>query len=141
MSPGIANPTTCPRWRGPLAYGHAGATRIFLGCCCDKRRMLRAACDQPEPRDRAKLGLSGAPVADAVDGRDRAELAPRRARRSAQSFEERTRPDDGLARPRLRAQAPRVGHRRRQVRVLAVVEGELEVAVSLEPVLDDLATD
>jgi hypothetical protein len=29
MSAGTANPTTCPRCRGPLAYGQAGATRIF----------------------------------------------------------------------------------------------------------------
>src|SRR5437764_12721890 len=29
MSAGTANPTTWPRCRGPLAYGHAGATRIF----------------------------------------------------------------------------------------------------------------
>src|ERR687888_1036695 len=40
MSAGTANPTTCPRCLGPLAYGHAGATRIFLGSCCDKDRLL-----------------------------------------------------------------------------------------------------
>src|SRR5438552_12343423 len=141
MSPGMANPTTCPRWRGPLAYGHAGATRIFRGSCCDIAPMLRAAGHQAKAGDRAQLGVPSAPVADAVDDRDRAELAPVRSRRAAESFEERTRADDGLARPRPRRQAPRLGHRRRQVRVLAVVEDEVEVAVALEAVFDDLAAD
>src|ERR671939_689382 len=127
MSPGMANPTTCPRCLGAFAYGHAGATRIFRGCCCDKRRMLCAACDQAETRDRAQLGVLGAPVADPLDHRHRAELAPARARRAAESFEERTRAEDGFARPRLRPQTPRVGHRRHRVRVLAVEESELEV--------------
>src|SRR5262245_19141758 len=31
MSAGTANPATWPMWRGALAYGHAGATRIFCG--------------------------------------------------------------------------------------------------------------
>ena len=31
MSAGTANPATCPMWRGALAYGQAGATRIFCG--------------------------------------------------------------------------------------------------------------
>src|SRR6266851_7295182 len=29
-SPGTASPATWPMWRGPLAYGHAGATRTVL---------------------------------------------------------------------------------------------------------------
>src|SRR5689334_17858734 len=29
MSDGTPNPATWPMWRGPLAYGHATATRIF----------------------------------------------------------------------------------------------------------------
>src|SRR5919204_4915758 len=35
MSAGTAKPTTCPRWRRPLAYGHAGATRIFFDCAAN----------------------------------------------------------------------------------------------------------
>src|SRR3954471_7400008 len=34
-SAGTAKPATWPMWRGPLAYGHAGATRIF---CDDSLR-------------------------------------------------------------------------------------------------------
>src|SRR5919198_3779925 len=43
MSAGTPNPTTCPRWRGPLAYGHAGATRIFcfvVSCSGNVRFLL-----------------------------------------------------------------------------------------------------
>src|SRR6516225_5556000 len=29
-SPGTAKPTTWPMWRGPFAYGHAGAMRTVL---------------------------------------------------------------------------------------------------------------
>src|SRR5919204_4322084 len=36
MSAGTAKPTTCPRWRRPLAYGHAGATRIFFDCAANR---------------------------------------------------------------------------------------------------------
>lgn len=35
MSAGTANPTTWPRCLGPLAYGQAGATRIFFDCWLD----------------------------------------------------------------------------------------------------------
>src|SRR5581483_11750680 len=31
MSDGTPNPAMCPMWRGPFAYGHATATRIFCG--------------------------------------------------------------------------------------------------------------
>src|SRR3954471_24690582 len=31
MSDGTPGPATCPRCRGPLAYGQATATRIFFG--------------------------------------------------------------------------------------------------------------
>src|SRR5688572_25709360 len=31
MSDGTPNPATWPMWRGPFAYGHATATRIFCG--------------------------------------------------------------------------------------------------------------
>src|SRR5947207_12064050 len=31
MSDGTPGPATWPRWRGPLAYGQATATRIFCG--------------------------------------------------------------------------------------------------------------
>jgi hypothetical protein len=31
MSDGTPNPATWPMWRGPAAYGHATATRIFWG--------------------------------------------------------------------------------------------------------------
>src|SRR5436305_7348610 len=30
MSAGTANPATWPMWRGPLAYGHAGAMKIVF---------------------------------------------------------------------------------------------------------------
>src|SRR5438477_12298439 len=36
MSDGTPGPATWPRCRGPLAYGHATATRIF--CDCDRVR-------------------------------------------------------------------------------------------------------
>src|SRR5919201_6431749 len=110
MSAGTAKPTTCPRCLGPLAYGHAGATRIFLGSCCDKGpRRLRAAGHEPDLRHRMELGaVSGAvvpfarraPVADAVEEHDRAERAPARPRRSAEAFEERARLRDRPPRAR-----------------------------------------
>jgi hypothetical protein len=31
ISGGKYAPAMCPRWRGPLAYGHATATSIFSG--------------------------------------------------------------------------------------------------------------
>src|ERR687895_243223 len=31
MSDGTPKPATWPMWRGPFAYGHATATRIFCG--------------------------------------------------------------------------------------------------------------
>src|SRR5919197_1707728 len=149
MSPGIANPTTWPRWRGPLAYGHAGATRIFLGSCCDKPPRLRAAGDQPDLRHRVQRGVvarvaeavaraAPGPVADAVQEDDRAERAPGRPRGAAQAFEPGARPLDRPARARSRRQTVRAGHRRSQVRALAVVEDEVDVAVLLQLVLDDL---
>src|SRR5437868_5821175 len=33
MSGGRYAPATCPKCRGPLAYGHATATNIFSGLC------------------------------------------------------------------------------------------------------------
>src|SRR5438477_416758 len=56
MSAGTAKPTTCARCLGPLAYGHAGATRIFLRSCCDKGRLLleRTAGDGPDDTSSAR---------------------------------------------------------------------------------------
>src|SRR3954452_19014133 len=50
-----AKPATCPMWRGPLAYGHAGATRIF----CDSVRTCSLggrgrATDDTSGRDAAR---------------------------------------------------------------------------------------
>src|SRR5438132_64125 len=59
MSAGTAKPTTCPRCLGPLAYGHAGATRIFFFCSANgnghdtsrfRTHRLRAAPQQQEDR-------------------------------------------------------------------------------------------
>src|SRR5919204_633226 len=149
MSPGMANPTTCPRCLGPLAYGHAGATRIFRGSCCDKSPRLRAAGDQADVRHRVQLRVvarvafpaaapAAIPVADAVEQRDRAERLPARSRRAAEALEESARSLDRPPRPRPRREAARAGHRRGEIRALAVVEDERDVAVLLQPVLDDL---
>src|SRR6266550_672119 len=50
-SAGTAKPTTCPMCRGPLAYGHAGATRtvLCLSSTDDKRKL--AARPVPEGLD------------------------------------------------------------------------------------------
>src|SRR5213080_4162000 len=40
MSAGTANPTTCPRWRFPDAYGQAGATKILRVCLCSNKGQL-----------------------------------------------------------------------------------------------------
>src|SRR5882672_497164 len=48
-SAGTANPATCPMWRGPLAYGHAGATRTVLirsGATDHKRKLAARALAQ-----------------------------------------------------------------------------------------------
>src|SRR5438128_8611783 len=110
---------------------------------------LRTAGHQANLRDRvqlrvvpgvAVLAARNVPVADAVDQRDGAERAPAPPRGPAEAFEERTRGDDRPARPRPRREAPGRGHRGGQVRALPVVEDERDVAVLLQPVLDDLST-
>src|ERR687887_2161393 len=50
MSAGTAKPTTWPTCRGPFAYGHAGATRIFLGVRCANGR-LRLGAEGGEGHD------------------------------------------------------------------------------------------
>src|SRR5262245_22391981 len=42
MSDGTPKPATWPIWRGPLAYGHATATRIFCGFAVTRGLCFRA---------------------------------------------------------------------------------------------------
>src|SRR3954454_16063589 len=49
MSDGTPKPATWPMWRGPLAYGHATATRIRCFCAPDSM----AADDTAERSDRS----------------------------------------------------------------------------------------
>src|SRR5689334_9817029 len=93
MSPGTAKPATWPMCRGPLAYGHAGATKIvfdrgeedivlhhtsrFLGACGRPRRATAARrnsrdgdsgeADEPEEKN----GQRRTRVAMGVQGRSR----------------------------------------------------------------------
>src|SRR2546421_9030040 len=107
MADGMATPTTCPRCLGPAAYGHAGATRIFLGSGCDTRPMLRAAGHQTKARHRPQLGVPGV-RASAAPARTTAGLMLRFSLCSAilrqRGPDPRLRTEEGAARrPRLAA--------------------------------------
>src|SRR5437763_5850076 len=86
----------------------------------------------------AVLAVRRGPEAHAVDDHDRSERAPRGPRRPAESLEEGSRSLDRPPRPRVRRQAPRGRYRSGHVRLLAVVEHEVDGGVALELVLDDL---
>src|SRR5712691_11419097 len=45
-SAGTAKPATWPMWRGPLAYGQAGATRTVLGTGDDKGKLAARSIAQ-----------------------------------------------------------------------------------------------
>src|SRR5919204_1748674 len=69
MSAGTAKPTTCPRWRRPLAYGHAGATRIFFDCAANGNGHDTSGfcthCASPAPHEQHKDAADG--TAEATD--------------------------------------------------------------------------
>src|SRR5690349_12542991 len=81
MSQGRAKPDTCPMWRGPLAYGHAGAARIgrlvadmppSLGE--DQQAMTPYGTTQPTQADQT----GDLPATRGQAGAEQAKLLPRR---------------------------------------------------------------
>src|SRR6266436_5317488 len=48
-SAGTAKPATWPMWRGPLAYGQAGATRTVLRSTDHKRKLAARAISEGRP--------------------------------------------------------------------------------------------
>lgn len=73
MSDGTPNPTTCPRWRGPLAYGHAGATRTCWRFVIFRLRLRLGNADFADHHTSGLAGGSAAPAPSENGRRDNAQ--------------------------------------------------------------------